>query len=190
MADDLTQSIPFGPSTVTVGEGTDAISFDGKKYLQAAGGEVQFQPQWADITSIDFGSSPLDRRLTGYQGHVQVTAAQEDLKILGLALAGTEPITSTDGGETVGLMDSKIGTSLRSKGKKVTIHPRQLPDDDHSLDIVLYKVAADGDFQKQWDQNQSNRQITLNMMPRDGFDPTKPGNYFYIGPNDPNAVTP
>lgn len=184
---DITK-IPFGPCTVTVGEGVGAIAFDGINQLQATGGEVQLQPQWADVTTIDFGSSPVDRRLTGYQGHVQVVAAQEDIDILQLALAGTETITDATSGDVTGLTDSKIGTSLRSKGKKVVIHPRQLAADDHSLDIVVYKAAADGDFQKQWDQNQTNRQITLNIMPRDGFDPTKVGNYFYIGPTDPNAA--
>jgi hypothetical protein len=190
MADDLTQSIPFGPSTITVGEGAEAISFDGKTYLQAAAGEVQLTPQFTDISVIDFGSSPIDRRLSGYQGHVQLTAAQEDIKILQLALAATEPITSTEGGETVGLMDSKIGTSLRSKGKKVTVHPRQLAADDHSLDIVLYKVASDGAFTKAIGNAQSSYQITLDIMPRDNFDADKPGNFFYIGPTDPNVVTP
>lgn len=187
MAADITK-IPFGPCTVTVGEGLDAIAFDGIEQLQASGGEVQLQPQWADVTTIDFGSSPVDLRLKGYQEHVQIVAAQETIEILQLALAGTEPITDTTSGDITGLTDSKIGTSLRSKGKKITIHPRQLATDDNSLDIVVYKAAADGDFTKQWDQNQTNRQITLNIMPREGFDPTKEGNYFYIGPTDPNAT--
>jgi hypothetical protein len=180
-------SIPFGPCTVTVGEGDDAIAFDGVSELQASGGEVQLQPQWENITVIDFGSSPIDQRLSGYQGHVQIVAAQEDLKVLQLALAGTEPITDADSGETVGLTDSKIGTSLRSKGKVAIIHPRQLDADDHSLDITAYNVAGSGDFTKQWDANQTNRTVTLNMLPRVGFDPTKIGNYFYIGPTDPNS---
>lgn len=180
-------SIPFGASTVTVGEGADAVSFDGSENLQAAGGEVQLQPQWENITVIDFGSSPIDQRLTGYQGHVQITAAQEKLEILRMALAGTEDITDTETSSVVGLTDSKIGTSLRTKGKKVVIHPRRLPADDHSLDITLYNVAGSGDLTLGWDQNQTNRQITLNLLPREGFDPTKIGNYFYIGPTDPNS---
>lgn len=185
--EDNIASIPFGPCTVTVGEGTDAISFNGVDQLQADGGEVQLQPQWTDISVIDFGSAPIDRRLTGYQGHCQIVAAQESLKILLLALAGTEPITDTESGDAIGLTDSAIGTSLRSKGQKVVIHPRQLASDDHSLDITLYKAAADGDFTKQWNAAQTNRQISLNIMPRDNFDPTKIGNYFYIGPTDPNT---
>ncbi|UAK17555.1 hypothetical protein [Sporolactobacillus terrae] len=186
MAD--TTKIPFGPATVTVGEGEDAIVFDGQEYMQAEGGQVQLTPQWSDITAIDFGSSPLDRRLTGYQGQVQITAAQEDMKILDLALAASEPITDTTTSTVVGLTDSKIGTSLRAKGKKIVIHPRNLDATDKSLDIVIYKAASDGQFTKQWNQGQTNRQITLAMMPRDGFDPTKDGNYFYIGPTDPNAA--
>jgi hypothetical protein len=185
MAD--TTSIPFGPATVTVGEGVDAITFDGLSYMQAEGGQLQLTPQWSDITTIDFGSSPLDRKLTGYQGQVQISAAQEDMKILDLALAATEQITATEGGTLVGLTDSKIGTSLRAKGKKIVIHPRNLLATDKSLDIVIYKAASDGQFTKQWNQGQTNRQITLTIMPRDGFDPTKDGNYFYIGPTDPNA---
>lgn len=179
--------IPYGPCTVTVGEGEDIVKFDGQENLQADGGEVQLQPQWTDITVIDFGSSPIDRKLTGYQGHVTIVAAQEDMKILDLALAATEQITETEGGALVGLTDSKIGTSLRSKGKKIVIHPRNLAADDKSMDIVVYKAASDGDFTKQWNQGQTNRSIVLNIMPRDGFDPTKGGNYFYVGPTDPNA---
>jgi hypothetical protein len=50
MAD--TESIPFGPATVTVGEGVDAITFDGQSYMQAEGGQLQLTPQWSDITTI------------------------------------------------------------------------------------------------------------------------------------------
>ncbi|MGR5914639.1 hypothetical protein ACT7DA_21240 [Bacillus pacificus] len=32
--------IPFGLATITVGEGADAIVFDGKNYFQADGGEI------------------------------------------------------------------------------------------------------------------------------------------------------
>jgi hypothetical protein len=100
-----------------------------------------------------------------------------------------ETITDTaQPANVVGLMDGKIGSSMRAKAKKVTIHPRQLPASDKSMDITIYKAASIGGFTKSFANSQGNRTIELSMFPRDGFDANKPGNFYYVGPIDPNAV--
>jgi len=84
-------------------------------------------------------------------------------------------------------MDAKIGTRLSKKAKKVTIHPR-IMGDDKSLDITIYKVVSNGDFTRGFGNEQGNIPVSMSMMPRDGMDASKPGNFFYVGPTDPNAV--
>lgn len=179
--------IPFGLADITIGEGVDALKFDGLAYFQADGGEVTLTPIFQDINLADFGESVFDKVLTGYNGTVTFVAAQATVKTIQLALSASEEITATEGGAVVGLMDSKIGTSLRSKAKKVTIHPR-IMGADKSLDINIYKMASDGDFTRNFANEQGNVSISMSMFPRDGMDTSKPGNFYYIGGTDPNAT--
>lgn len=179
--------IPFGIATITVGEGPDALVFDGVHEFQAEGGEITLTPQFEDIVVQDFGTGPFDKRIVGYEGQVTIVAAQESIDVLELALAATETITDTGSGEKSGIMDAPIGSSLRKKAKRVTIHPRNLPPENKEMDITIYKMASEGEFTRSNANEQGNVTITLSMLPRDGMDPSKPGNFFFFGGTDPNA---
>lgn len=174
----------FGLADISIGEGADAINFDGKAYLQAEGGTLSLTPTYTDFTVADFGDTVVERRLSGWEGSVTIVAAQEDATILELALASTEEITDTGSGST-GVMDAKIGTKL--VGRKVSIHPRELPESIKDMDWVIYNMASTEGFEREYNQEQGNVSITLSMMPRVGFDASRPGNFFYRGGVDPNA---
>ncbi|MGE7650481.1 hypothetical protein ACQKM1_22300 [Peribacillus frigoritolerans] len=182
--------VPFGLADITVTTGSgEVVKFDGKENLQVEGGEVSLSPSFSDIQFADFGESVYDRYITGYEGTVSFSAGQESIKVLQAAMSYLETITDTANPETaVGLMDAKIGTSMRSKAGKVTIHPRVMGD-DKSYDINIYKMAATGEFTRSYGNEQGNIPIEYSMFPRDGFDVSKPGNFFYIGPKDPNSLT-
>ncbi|MFD1350145.1 hypothetical protein [Oceanobacillus caeni] len=170
---------------IEIGEGADRIKFDGKDYLQAEGGSLSLTPQYTEFTFEDFGETVVERRLSGWEGEVTIVAGQEDAEILELALASTEPITNTEGGNNAGAMDAAIGTKV--KGRKVRIHPRILPDSIKDMDWNIYNMASIGGFEREYNAEQGNVSITLTMMPREGFDASKPGNFFYRGGVDPNA---
>lgn len=175
----------FGVADIEIGEGADQIKFDGKEYLQAEGGSLSLTPQYTDFTFADFGETVVERRLAGWEGEVTIVAGQEDADILELALASTEAITDTGSGGATGAMDARIGTKL--VGHKVRIHPRLLPQSAKDLDWNIYNMASIGGFEREYNQEQGNVTITLTMMPREGFDASKPGNFFYRGGTDPNA---
>jgi hypothetical protein len=179
--------VPFGLADITVGEGADADKFDGKNNYQAEGGEITLTPQFEDIVIQDFGTGAYDQILVGWEGTVTIAASHESLRMLKLALAATEEITDAETGEMVGLMDSKIGTSIREKGKVVKIHPRRYPAEMKDMDITIYKMSSNGEMTRTNGLEQGNVTITLNMYVRDNADANKPGNYFYIGGTDPNA---
>lgn len=184
------EKIPFGMADITIGTGPDAIVFDGATNLQAEGGEITLEPSFEDIVIADFGTSAYDKRFTGMDGTVTIVAAEDTIKMLELAMNYAETITETaDPATTVGLMDGKIGASMRAKAKQITIHPRQLPASDKSMDITIYKAASIGGFTKSFANSQGNRTIEFSMFPRDGFDAKKPGNFYYVGGKDPNATT-
>ncbi|MCP3026603.1 hypothetical protein [Halobacillus sp. A5] len=179
------EKIPFGLADIIVGEGSDEIKFDGKNEFQFEGGELTFTPILQDINVADFGESVYDQRITGYEGSVSMSAAQQTIENLKLAMSYVEEITDSSSGDATGLMDAKIGTSMRSKAQKIRIHPRVMGDDD-SMDIVVYKMASNGEFTRSFANEQGNIPIEFTMYPRDNMDASKPGNFFYVGPNDPN----
>ena len=181
--------IPFGLADIYVGEDGDPnqLKFDGKNFIQAEGGQVAISPILEDIKIADFGDSVFDQRVNGYETSVTIVAGDgRSLDVLASALSFTEDIMGSESMERVGLTDAKIGTSLRAKGKRVRIHPRDMGDDT-SLDIVMYKMIANGEFSQTYENAQGRQEINLIGLPRDGFDATKVGNFFYIGSVDPNA---
>lgn len=180
------RKIPFGLADITVGEGAEAIKFDGKEYLQAEGGQLTLEPILKEIQIADFGDSIYDELLDGFTGELTIVGAEEDLKILEMAMGYASPIADARTGDTVGLTDGRMGSSMRAKAKKVVIHPR-IMGTDKSLDITIYKMGGVSAFNKEFGNEQGNRTITLKMYPRDGFDSNKVGNFFYVGETDPNA---
>ncbi|HLR58917.1 MAG TPA: hypothetical protein VK094_00365 [Pseudogracilibacillus sp.] len=177
----------FGVADIEIGEGDNLIKFDGKDYLQAEGGSLALTPSYTEFQFEDFGETIVERRLAGWEGTVTIVAGQEDTEILDLALASTEKITDVDGGGD-GVMDAAIGTKL--KGRKVRIHPRILPESVKDMDWTIYNMNSTEGFEREYNQEQGSVTITLTMSPREDFDASKPGNFFYRGGVDPNEVTP
>lgn len=176
-------TIPFGLATITIGTGVDALTLDGVSYFQADGGELNIEPQFEEITFQDFGSSPYDKRISGYEGSLKVVVGQNDLKLMQKLFAYHSDIMETT--TLVGVTDAKIGQSVREKAVPVKIHPREMGA-DKSLDINIYKMAGTGAFNRTYESAQGKYEVELEMFMRDGADPTKPGNFYYIGDNDPN----
>jgi hypothetical protein len=180
--------IPFGLADYTIGEGAEAITFDGKANFQADGGEISIEPILEAVTVADFGESDYDDFINGYTGEVTIVGAEHTLKLMETAMAYADRIVNTaTPAVTVGLTDSKIGTSMRAKGKKMIIHPRDMGT-DKSLDITLYKVASVGEYSRAFANEQGQNELTFKMYPRDGADASKGGNFFYVGTKDPNAT--
>lgn len=174
----------FGVADIIIGDDDDKdqIRFDGEEYLQAEGGSIEITPQYEDITFEDFGETPVQKRLSGWEGQVTVVAGQEDAKILNLALASTEQVS---GDNDEGVTDAPLGTPV--KGRPVRIHPRVLPDDVKDADWTIYNMASTEGFSRDYAQEQGSIEITLTMLPRKGFNASKKGNFFYRGATDPNS---
>ncbi|AYP68831.1 hypothetical protein BpsM61_00057 [Bacillus phage vB_BpsM-61] len=178
-------SIPFGVADVTIGEGPDALKFDGVEYFQAEGGELSIEPLLSEITFQDFGEGAYDDYINGFTPTLNLVVGQNDLKLMQKLFAYHSEIV-TEGGEVTGLTDERIGKSMRSKAVPVHIHPREMGN-DHSLDIHIYKMSGVGAYNRTYESAQGTFPVELKGYPRDGADPSKPGNYYYIGETDPNA---
>lgn len=181
------QLYSFGLADITITKDDKVIAVNGTDFLQVDGGELSLTPSYRDISFKDFGDTVVQRRLSGWEGTVTFVVGQEDLRLIQLALSSVEEIVNTDATPTVvGFTDAKMGTAL--EGYKVTIHPRVLPANDKRFDYTIYQMASTGGLTKPYNDEQTSFTITLNMMPRVGFDASQPANFFYTGPVDPNAA--
>lgn len=176
----------FGLADITLERDGKTLSFDGAQYLQADGGELSLVPVYRAIRFKDTGDTDVEQRLAGWTGTVTFVVGQEAVDLIQVALSSVDEILDDVTSDVVGLTDAKMGTALR--GYKVTIHPRDLPVTDKRFDYVIYQMASTGGITKPYNDEQTKVTLTLTMMPRVGFDASKPGNFFYMGPVDPNAV--
>ena len=177
----------FGLADITLTKGDTTIALDGKDYLQADGGEISLVPVFRELGFKDFGDTVVQRRLAGWTGTVTFVVGQEDLALLQTALSAVDEITDVAvPANVVGVTDAKMGTAL--EGYKVTIHPRGLAPTDKRFDFTIYQMASTGGLTKPYNDEQTNYTITLEMMPRVGFDASQGSNFFYTGPPDPNAA--
>lgn len=162
-------------------------SADGKDFLQTEGGVFTVEPKMTDIKFEDTGESNIDDRVVGWEAKLKLTVSQETLELIQLAMAGAHAIKDTAGTSLVGITDGPLGSSNRARAVKMTIHPRALPAEDKTMDVVLYKAASTTGFERAYKNEQGKFDLEFNVYPREGFDMSKPGNFFYIGPVDPNA---
>lgn len=175
----------FGLADITITKGDKTLSFDGKDFLQVDGGEISLVPQFREVRFKDFGDTVVQRRLSGWEGTVSFTAGQENKDLLELALAAVDEITDTATPGTVsGYTDAKMGAIL--EGYEVNVHPRGMVSREY--DYTIYQMASTGGLTKPYNDEQTSFSITMNMMPRVGFDASKGSNFFYTGAQDPNAA--
>lgn len=180
--------IPFGLADYTIGEGVDAIKFDGVTNFQADGGEVTIEPILQAVNVADFGASDYDDFVNGYTGTVTIVGAEHSLRLMEVAMASADKIVDTEvPARTVGLTDSRTGTSMRERGTMIRIHPREMGA-DASLDIVLYKVASVGAYTRSFANEQGRNELSFKMYPRDGAVAAEGSNFYYVGAKDPNAI--
>lgn len=116
--------------------GTDALGHtDG-------GCEFTYEPEYTDVMVDAFGSTVVDKVLTGEAVKVKVPLAEVTLDKLKNAIPTgtlvTDAVTPTKKKLTIG---SSAGKRLSASAQKLTLHPSWLADSDKTYDITLHKAV-------------------------------------------------
>lgn len=176
----------FGLADYIFDEGLPTeIRFDGKlcdeqSLLQADGGEITLEPETEDITLKDFGETPFDQIITGWNGTVTIVGSEATLRVISRIVSGT--VAYSQDGQVVSVTDAPIGSSLRDNARTLRIHPRQMGDDT-SEDIFIHKIANSSGYTRTFDNEQGQHEMEFLMFPKDCADANKPNNFFYFGDN-------
>ncbi len=184
------QKLEYGFADIIFDEGTEnEVRFDGKlcedgSYMQADGGELELKPITQEMNLPELGEGVFDYVTNGWEGSLKVVASRATLELISKTLSGT--VSFLRDGKVVSITDAPVGSSLRDKGRKVRIHPRQLGDDT-SEDIVIHKVVNTSGLSKTYQNEQGNYEMEFEILPKDCADANKPNNYYYIG-EDPDEL--
>lgn len=168
MAEDLRLTIGMASITyggVEVPHQADACVFSASPILQ----------------EVDLYLAPAyDRIVEGWEVSVTVVVDEETYEGYKMALAGVEELKDSTTQEVTGLTDGVGMKSLRKEAKELVIHPADLPIDDKSFDITIFKAIPTSEVERTYGKELAGYEITFTGLHRTG-DPKQSGNYFRIG---------
>lgn len=171
--------IPFGVCDILIN--------NVKMGIQADKATLSIEPTFKEIKIEDFGEGDYDKRLSGYKVAFEAVMGTETAENLKYGLISTEIVN----GSKTAYTDAPIGTSLRDNyGKPLRIHPRELPADNLDYDANIFLAVPSTKYSRDYGNEQGKVKISLDALPKQGFDVSKPENFFRIGDPGLTAATP
>lgn len=123
--------------------GVQNIKYGVKDLGHTSGGcEFSYEPEYTDITVDLYGSTAVDKVLTGEVVKVTVPLTEVTLDNLKSAIpTGKLIVDGTDPNKKKLTFGSIAGKKLSASAQELTLHPSWLGDADKSFDIVLHKAV-------------------------------------------------
>lgn len=97
----------------------------------------------AEMKADQYGSTPLDHRVSGHKFSVTTSFAEVNFKENWKIIFPMHKLV-TQGQNKLFYFDSQVGYSQVSQAGMLTLHPLSRPDSDKSGDMNIYLAAADG----------------------------------------------
>lgn len=171
-------SIKLGPCSLTYGADTDAITID-----KTSGGVVlKVEPAKAEVKVDQYGSTPYDHVITGWNVVAEVPVAESDYEMLKGVMVFLEEVTD---GTKKKMVDRKLGASMRDLAKPLVLHPLENAIDDVSDDVTLKLAAVENGIELGFNAD-GVRVLQANFRAYPIGAATDKENYFSIG--DPSTV--
>jgi len=131
------------PDATNIKIGACSVTFNSVNLGHTKGGvEFTYSPEYADITADQYGTTPVDKALTGETVTVKVPLTETQVANLAVAVPMGTVVGASDGRVTVG---KDAGARLSASAHALVLHPLVNSGTDYSDDIVLYKAAVHGE---------------------------------------------
>lgn len=146
------QNIRLGPCRVIWG--VEDLGFT------KGGVEVTFTSTQVNITSDQFGDTPMDKYLTSRTVKAKVPLIETIPGKLDLIVNGG------DGTAELADVQTVAGLSIRDSSQSLTLHPLSKADDDHSEDFVIVRAGVIPNFSATYDtDNERVWNVTFTSFP-------------------------
>jgi len=120
-----------GPQRIIFGGQTLGHTLDGVTFT--------YEREFTDVMVDQYGTTAVDRVLTGQNLQVTFQMAETDWVNWDVAIPETSSQSSTFSRVDLG---ADAGQSLRAQAKLLMLHPTRLEDTDTSEDITIYKAVS------------------------------------------------
>ena len=141
--------------------------------LTEGGVTLHIEPELKDMKADQFGTGPVDHRITGWNIRAIVPLAQTDYETLKQAA-----VFLTEGID--GLTDRQLGASMRNLGKQLTLHPLEVEGTDEDVVFFLAAPITAMELSYSYD-DQRVYNVEFFAYPKDGASAADEGNYLTIG---------
>lgn len=151
--------------------------------LTKGGVEVEFATEVSNITADQFGETILDQVINGRAVKARVPMAENDIEKLATAFPGVTLVEGAGGAMKL-VVNSAVGTSLRTLAGELVLHPKNRAANDKSRDVTIPLAMAKGDMSFSFLSNEQ-RVYTLEF---EGYADLDTDVLFVLG--DPDATAP
>lgn len=100
---------------------------------------VEFGREFQDLNVSQYGTTPIDKALTGQSLTIKVKLAEPNVSQLNVALPEGSHASATN--ERLGI-GTDAGYLLRADAKQLVLHPYRLADSDDTENITIYKAVS------------------------------------------------
>jgi hypothetical protein len=137
------------------------------------GQDVMFNHEYVDMTVDQYGSTPLDKILSGQDLRVTIRYAEITRTTLAAALPDAQFNQGSGGDSKIGF-GREAGFSLRSVAKELRLHPRNKASNDLSEDIYIWLAAPINNIELPY---RVDEQRVLEVEYQAFVDESQPDNY-------------
>jgi len=104
---------------------------------------VKVENSLAELKADQFGTSPLDHKVTGLKVTIETELAESQLKDNWKVVFPQHQIV-TSGLNKLFIFQSAVGASMRALAKTLILHPLSRADSDLAGDVKIFLAAAEG----------------------------------------------
>jgi hypothetical protein len=104
--------------------------------------KVTIKESLADLKSDQLGKTIIDRRVSGFEAHVETSIAENQLKTNWKVLFPAHKLVTNNVNQSSFYFDSRMGISMADLAGPLILHPLSRPDTDLSGDVLVYLAAA------------------------------------------------
>lgn len=107
--------------------------------------KVSIKDSLADLKSDQLGKTVIDRKISGFECHVETSLAENQLKTNWKVIFPAHRLeTDPNTGKQNIYFDSQVGASMTDFAGPLIMHPLSRPNSDLAGDVMIYLATANG----------------------------------------------
>lgn len=139
------EEIKIGVCDIYIDDGSGPVELGHTK----GGVTVMYEPEVTDITCDQYGTTPVDKALTGEVLGAKTRLAQSTVDNIAHAITAADLETGEEGTKLE--IGANSGVMFGERAVELRLHPIQNDPSDQSEDVVIYRAVVDSSFEMNYE---------------------------------------